>query len=248
MTYYLRTLEEPDPPFIALPVFPNRQFRHSAIYVNVDSGITAPADLAGKTVGEFALYGHDASFWIKGILSDDHGVQPERCRWVVGGFDWSMRPLDFVSHPHPADVEIAQAPPGKAWGPMLEDGEIDALISADVPQCVLNGSPKVRPLFDDPAAVERDYYRRTGIFPIMHTVAVSRELLGEHPDLARALYQGFCAAKDLTARRYRTGRIFNQMTVMLPWASRLVEDNTACSDRTGGPTASPDDRRGNLHS
>ena len=87
LSYFLRTLDLDDPPFLAIPVFPVRVFRHSAIYINTDSGITKPEDLAGKTIGEFAMYGHDAGVWPKGILSDDFGLKPEQCRWcdrVVG--------------------------------------------------------------------------------------------------------------------------------------------------------------------
>jgi hypothetical protein len=88
LSYFLRTMDFDDPPFLALPIFPVRCFRHSAIYINVDSGIETPADLGGKTIGEFAMYGHDAGVWPKGILSDDFGVKPEKCRWIIGRLDW----------------------------------------------------------------------------------------------------------------------------------------------------------------
>jgi 4,5-dihydroxyphthalate decarboxylase len=85
LSYFLRTFESDDPPFLAIPVFPQRCFRHSAIYINVASGIRNPEDLAGKTIGELAMYGHDAGVWPKGILSDEFGVRPEECRWIIGG-------------------------------------------------------------------------------------------------------------------------------------------------------------------
>ena len=116
-------------PFVAIPVFPSRVFRHGYIYVNRKSAIRTPQDLAGKTVGEFATYGHDAGVWPKGILSDDYGVTPGQCRWIVGGNDWPMAPLDFIPFLHPADVDVTPAPEGKPLGTMLEAGEIDALIS-----------------------------------------------------------------------------------------------------------------------
>ena len=90
LSYFLRTMDFDDPPFLAIPAFPNRCFRHSAIYVNVKSGIKRPEDLAGKTVGEFAMYGHDAGVWPKGILSDDFGLMPEQCRWIIGALDWPL--------------------------------------------------------------------------------------------------------------------------------------------------------------
>lgn len=165
MSYFLRTMDFDDPPFIAIPVFPNHCFRHSAIYINVDSGIKRPEDLAGKTVGEFAMYGHDAGVWPKGILSDDLGVTPNQCRWIVGSLDWPLKPIDFLPQPHPADTEVTYAPQGTDLGKMLEDGEIDALIAADVPKCMLEKSPKVARLFPDYQTTEREYYQRTGIFP-----------------------------------------------------------------------------------
>ncbi len=224
MTYYLRTLDFDDPPFIALPVFPNRSFRHSAIYVNVASGIKKPEDLVGKTVGEFAIYGHDAGVWPKGILSDEYRVTPDQCRWIVGRLDWPLKPIDFIPHLHPPHIEVT-SDPGKDLGEMLEAGEIDALISANVPRCILNNSPKVTRLFEDYETVEREYYRRSGIFPIMHTVVISREVLAQHPYLARTVYQGFCDAKNAAADQYRRGLIFNNMGIMIPWLSKLINDD-----------------------
>lgn len=225
MTYYLRTLDFDNPPFIAIPVFPNRVFRHSAIYVNTASGIKKPEDLAGKTIGEFAVYGHDAGVWPKGILSDEYGVTPDRCRWVVGGLDWPLKPIDFIPNLHPSNVEVQLAPQGKDLGSMLEAGEIDALISANVPKCALTNSPKVGRLFPDYKSVEREYYQRTGIFPIMHTVVLRRDLLAQHPDLARTIYRGFCAAKDVATENYKKGLIFNNINNMLPWFSHLIDED-----------------------
>ena len=108
MTYFLRAIEV-DPAFLAIPVFLNRSFRHSAIYVNEASGIRRPEDLAGKTIGELALYGHDAGVMAKGILSDEYGFRPATCRWIVGGIDFKMKPIDFVPQPHPANVAVTWA-------------------------------------------------------------------------------------------------------------------------------------------
>jgi len=226
MTYFLRTFEEDgESPFLAIPVFPVRSFRHGAIYINKASGIRRPEDLAGKRIGELALYGHDAGVMPKGILSDDYGVKPEQSRWIIGGIDFPMDPIDFVSHPVPAGVEVEWAGKDVDLGVMLEAGEIDALIAADIPKCVLEGSPRVGRLFEDYEAVERDYYRRTGIFPIMHAVVVRRELADEQPELIKAIYQGFLEAKDQMAAQYVKGMTFNNMTMMLPWMTRLIGDN-----------------------
>ena len=225
MTYFLRTMDFEDAPFVAIPVFPVRCFRHSAIYVNKASGIRMPGDLAGKTIGEFAVYGHDAGVWPKGILADEYGVTPDQCRWVVGGLDWPLKPVDFIPRPHPADVEVTQAPDGADLGAMLEAGEIDALIAADVPKCVLQKSPKVAHLFEDYEATERAYYKRTGIFPIMHTVVVRKELASGHPEIVRTVYQGFCEAKDAVKEQYQKGMIFNNMATMMPWFTKLVDED-----------------------
>jgi 4,5-dihydroxyphthalate decarboxylase len=225
MTYFLRTFEDGQSPFVAIPVFPVRSFRHGAIYINKASGIARPEDLVGKRIGELALYGHDAGVMPKGILSDEFGVKPEQSRWIVGGIDFPMDPIDFVSHPAPDGVEVEWAAKGVDLGTMLGAGEIDALISADVPKCVLEKSPKVGRLFEDYEAVERDYYRRTGIFPIMHTIVVKRELAMEQPALVEAVYKGFCAAKDQVAEQYVKGMTFNNMMMMLPWLTKLIGDN-----------------------
>lgn len=225
LTFYLRTLELDDPPFIAIPVFTNRQFRHSAIFINTSSGIKKPQDLAGKTIGELGTYGHDAGVWPKGILSDEYGVTPDQCRWIIGGTDQPWAPFDFIPLLHPANVDVTPAPEGKALGPMLEAGEIDAFISANVPQCVLNNSPKVAQLFPDYEPVERDYYRRTGIFPIMHTVVVRKELLTQHPGLAQAIYRGFCDSKDVAMEQYRKFRMEQHVNLMIAWFSPLFDEN-----------------------
>jgi hypothetical protein len=225
MTFYSRTLDLDDPPFAAIPVFPNRVFRHSCVYVNKSSGIKEPRDLAGKTVGEFAIYGQDSGVWAKGILSDEYGFKPEQCNWVIGGLDRPIAPFDFVPQPHPAGVDVRPAPAGKTLGSMLESGEIDALFSANVPQCVLDGSPRVTRLFPDYAEVERDYYRRTGIFPMMHTVVLPKRLLAENAGLAQAVYDGFLAAKNVAMDRYRTDRRLYEVGTMVPWMSALFEEN-----------------------
>lgn len=227
MTYFLRTMDMPAPDFLAIPVFLNRAFRHSAIYINKASGIERPEDLAGKTIGELAVYGHDAGVMPKGILADEFGFKPESARWIIGAIDFPMDPIDFIPQRHPADVQVTMAPKDADLGKMLETGEIDALISADIPACVLEKSPAVGRLFEDFEARERDYFRRTGIFPIMHTVAVKRTLADERPDVVKAIYQAFCAAKEATAQALTRGMTFNNMGTMVPWLTHLLEENRA---------------------
>jgi ABC-type nitrate/sulfonate/bicarbonate transport system substrate-binding protein len=224
LTYFLRTFDLQDASFLALPIFPNRNFRHSAIFVNTASGIDKPEDLVGKTVGEFALYGHDAGVWPKGILADDYGITPDQCRWVIGGTNHPIPSFDWIPQPMPADVDVRHAANGETLGTMLEAGDIDALISVDVPQALLDGSPKVARLFPDYKTVEQEYYRRTGIFPPMHVVAIRTELV-EQPGLAWALYRAFTEAKEIPARQYRDGATKQHMAVMTPWFSELFAEN-----------------------
>ncbi len=227
MTYFLRTFHNGESPFVAIPVFPNRAFRHSGIYINKQSGIRTPHDLNGKTIGELALYSHDAGIMAKGMLSDEFGFRPETCRWLISGLDWPLKPIEFVPHTHPREVQVTDVPREKELGAMLESGEIDALISADIPRCILEDSPKVTRLFPDYKQVERDYYRRTGIFPIMHTVVIRKDLLAKHPELAKRAYQGFCEAKKAAVEKIQHGLIFNSMGTMIPWLNDLVDTDRA---------------------
>jgi len=229
LTYFLRMMDSADTPrdapFLALPIFLNRNFRHSAIYVNTAAGIEKPQDLVGKTIGEFALYGHDAGVWPKGILADEYGVRPDECSWVIGGTNFSLPSLEWIPQPLPAGVQVRHAGPGQALGAMLESGEIDALISVDVPRGLLDGSaPSIARLFPNYEAVERDYYRRTGIFPPMHIVAVRRELTSLTKVL-RAVYAAFEDSKDLAERSYRNDAVKQHMSLVTPWFSQLFEDN-----------------------
>lgn len=224
MTFYLRSLEE-GAPFTAIPAFPNRVFRHSAVFVNRASGITGPQDLTGRTIGEFGVYGQDPGVWIKGILMDEYGFRPEANRWVIGGLDKPGEPFDFVTQTRPAGIDITDAPAGRSLSGMLLDGEIDALFTANVPQVVLDGTPDIVRLFPDYEQRERDYYRRTGIYPMMHTVAAPRELFDTHPGLATRVYDAFLRAKDIAADRYRQGRRLYEAQSMLPWTNALVEEN-----------------------
>ncbi len=224
LTFYLRLLDA-GLPYVALPIFPNRVFRHSCVFVNADAGITRPAQLAGRTIGEFGTYGQDSGVWAKGILADEYGFHPERSRWVIGGLDKPMAPFDFIPHPHPAGVDVTAAPEGACLSAMLDAGEIDALFSANVPQCVLDGSPDVARLFPDAELLEREYHRRTGIFPIMHVIVVRRDLLRERPGLAREIFRVFNEAKDTAAEYYRCNRRLYEVQTMVPWFNALVERN-----------------------
>ncbi|MFF0492106.1 ABC transporter substrate-binding protein [Nocardia sp. NPDC004068] len=227
LTYFLRTFDLPESPFLALPIFPNRNFRHSALFVNVDSGIERPEDLAGKTVGEFALWGSDPGVWMKGVLAEEYGVTPEEVRWVIGGTDHPIPEFDWIPRPVPEGVEVRHTEGAQTLAAMLEAGEIDALLSVDVPAALLDGSTrKIRRLFVDYESVERDYFRRTGIHPMMHVVAIRRELAAR-PGLARSIYRAFDEAKTLVQQRYRDDARKQHMSVVTPWFSALFAENRA---------------------
>ncbi|HWO65125.1 MAG TPA: 4,5-dihydroxyphthalate decarboxylase [Umezawaea sp.] len=226
-TFLLRSMDLEDPPFVGIPVFMMRKFQHSVVYVNEASGITEPSGLAGATIGEFAVYGHDMGIWPKGILADEHGFAPERSRWLVGGTDEPMAPMDFVPQRHPDAVDVRHIGDGDALGPMLEAGRIDALISAVPPAAVLRGDPGVRRLFADADDLEADYHRRTGIFPIMHLVVARRELVDATPGLATAVYEAFGTSKALAEQAYRADRSPEPPT---PWFTQLLDRDGRLAD------------------
>lgn len=226
LTYFLRTFDLDDSPFLALPIFPNRNFRHSSVFINTEAAIEKPQDLAGKTIGEFAMFGHDPGVWIKGIFSDEYGLTPDQSRWVIGGTDHPIPAFDWVPQPVPDGVDVRHTAGGETLGAMLESGEIDALISVDVPQALLNGSTKIARLFPDYETVERDYYRRTGIFPQMHVVAVPREM-ATRTELMTSVYRAFCQSKEIAQQKYRHGALKQHMGVITPWFSKHFEENRA---------------------
>jgi ABC-type nitrate/sulfonate/bicarbonate transport system substrate-binding protein len=225
ITYYLRSLELPDPPFIAIPVFPNRLFRHGAIFINKDSGIKEPRDLIGRKVGELHRYGHDAGIWAKGALSDDYGVTADSMTYYVGGLDAPSNEADWATAVTPPGVTINTIGAGQTLDKMLQDGAIDALFSAWIPPSMRAGSPKIGRLFTDFETVERGYFARHHVFPIMHTVVIKRSVYRENPWVARAVMDAFEKAKQAAQNIYRAGSIFFTPALMIPWVAALQERN-----------------------
>lgn len=225
LTFYLATLHSPDPPFVAIPVYPVRLFTHSAIYVNTDSGIHEPKDLIGKKMGELFIYGHDAGTWSKGILADEYGVPTNSYNYYLGGVDRTVPPWDWFPLKPPADVNVQHIGAGRTLDQMLETGEIDALYSALVPPSYLKRSPHVRRLFEDAESVERAWFRKTGIFPIMHVVAIRTEVYRNNPWVAQALYQALVAAKARTEDQFRLQEANMHRLFMIPWLTEHREEN-----------------------
>jgi hypothetical protein len=226
LTYYLRTLELSGAPFIAIPVFPNRIFRQSAIFVNRASGITRPQDLAGRRVGELHRYGHDAGIWAKGVLQEEYGVTAQSMIHFVGGLD-RHHERDWAPFVPPPGLELHQLGPNQGLDAMLEAGEIDALFTAWLPPSFAKGSTKIARLFPDYEAVERDWFRRTHIFPMMHTVVIRRDVYEQNRWIARSLMQAFDAAKARAVEQYRIAESFFGAPFMVPWLPALLEENRA---------------------
>ena len=178
-------------PYVGVPAFVSRAFRHTAIYVRTDR-IKKPADLKGKRVG-LPEYQLTANVWARAILEDDHGVKPSDIHWVRGGIEDADRP-EKIAIKLPADVKLEDAPAGKSISRLLAEGAIDGFI-APRPPSLPKGTPHVGWLFADPVAAAKDYYKRTGIFPIMHLVGVRRELVERNPWLPGAVFKAFEQAK-----------------------------------------------------
>jgi len=178
--------------YVAVPVFLSRAFRHTSIWVRKDR-VRTPQELMGKRVGvpEYQL---TANVWARAILQDDHGVQPRDIRWVRGGIETPQRP-EKIGLALPADVHVEPAPEGRTISDLLDTGEIDGFIAPRPPAGAAARNPQVRWLFDDPTAAATDWYRRTGIFPIMHVVGVRRTLVARHPWLPVAVLKAFTQAK-----------------------------------------------------
>lgn len=206
------------PKFTAIPVFMSRSFRHSGIYINTNSGIKKPEDLKGKKIGvpEYQL---TACVWIRGILQDEYGVKPSDIYWYTGGQEKPGR-IEKIKLDLPGDVNIQPIDANQTLNGMLEEHELDALIAPRAPSCFLLGSPNVKRLFTDYKTTEREYYQRTGIFPIMHVIAIKDEVLEENPWVASNLYKAFVKAKQIVYEG------FNQtaaLKVTLPWLIPEIE-------------------------
>jgi 4,5-dihydroxyphthalate decarboxylase len=215
---YLMTVGRGNSPFIAIPVFTSRIFRHSGIYVRTDRGIDAPADLKGKLLG-VPQYEMAAAVWIRGFLKEDYGVAPVDIAWHQGGLEIPGR-RSLVPLTPPAGLSIQAIPEGTTLSQMLAEGQLDGIITARPPSCFDAGHPQVRRLFADYRSVEQDYYRRTKIFPIMHVVAIRRTLAEQQPWLAASLLKGFGEAKRLAEAELRE---INALKVGLPWVTYEME-------------------------
>lgn len=222
LSSYVLSLFSENPPFTAIPVFPSRFFRHSCIYINRDRGIREPKDLIGKRVGT-PEYQMTAGVWIRGILSDEYDVPVPSVKYFNGGEEEPGR-AEKLSLSLPPEIRLEAIPATKTLSAMLDAGEIDALYTARMPSTFLRGSGKVARLFEDYQTVERAYYLKTKIFPIMHTVVIRRDVYGKYPWVVRSLYKAFVhSQREAYQELYQTAAL----KTMLPWLIRHVEDTRA---------------------
>ncbi len=218
---YLIAASRGDCPYVAMPIFPTRCFRHHALFVRTDRGIGTPRDLEGKRIG-LREYTNTVSLVARGVLQSYYGVDLTRIRWVVGDVDYREREPSEIRLPEIRGLEITRADNG-LLADLLAGGEIDGLIAYAPPRTL--GSPGVGRLFERWWEEERAYFAATGIFPIMHVVAVRRSLADSHPELAPALYRAFCAARDCALRDLE---IEQAPKTMLPWTpAHLLETRLA---------------------
>jgi 4,5-dihydroxyphthalate decarboxylase len=220
LSSYVLSLDDPKRPFVAIPVFPSRSFRHSGIFVRQGGPVRQPSDLVGKRVG-IPEYQLTAIVWIRGILEEFYGVRYDGVTYVTGGLEEPGR-IEKARVKLPGSVQIERAPEGATLSEMLDQGAIDAIYAPRTPSTFGNG--RVTRLFQDSVAVERDYYLSTGIFPIMHTVAIRREVYERDRWIAKSLQKAFDASlsevrpaqHDTTALRFS-----------LPWLVAHAEEAEA---------------------
>ncbi|GHH30346.1 ABC transporter substrate-binding protein [Streptomyces lanatus] len=219
--WYVRARAAERPGSVGIPVFPSRMFRHSSVYVNVDSGIDRPEDLVGKRVG-CPEYQMTAAVWMKGILADHHGVPVDSVSYFTGGLEEPGR--QEVELGLPERFRVQNIGSDRTLSAMLEAGEIDALYTAQMPSPFIQRSPRVRRLFEEPEVAEVQYFQKTGIYPIMHLIVVRQDIHETHPWVAQSLVKAFDEAKavayqemyDTAAHKY-----------MLPWLALQAENARA---------------------
>ncbi len=218
-------------PYIGIPVFLSRMFRHSNIFVNTHAGIREPRDLIGKTVG-VPWYPMTAAVWMRGMLAHDYGVTPEKMDWLYAQdvFPWTP----------PPELSLSRIAPDRSLDAMLDTGEIAALLTARQPLAFQNGSPNVARLFPNPRAVEEEYFTRTRLFPIMHTVVVRREILARHSWVANSLFNALAQAKALA---YRDLLETDALRCTLPW----LQDEAERTERVMGRDFWPYGLEANRH-
>ncbi len=218
---YCVSLNQPERPFVALPVYPSRFFRHSCIYVNAGAGIREPKDLIGKRIAS-PEYQMTAPVWIRGILHDHYGVPVENAGqpYLFGGEEEPGR-IEKLKLELPPGIRLQAIGPAQTLSQMLADGEIDALYTARAPSSFVRGDGRVKRLFENYADLERAYWRDTGIFPIMHVIVMRRDVYEANRWIAQSLTKAFYAAQK---KAYEDLAETAALKSMLPWLVAHVEE------------------------
>jgi 4,5-dihydroxyphthalate decarboxylase len=215
---YLIALSRGKSPYVAIPIFLSRTFRHSAVYIRTDRGIKGPADLRGKRIG-VPEYQMSAVMWFRGYLHDEYNIAAKDISWVQAGLENPGRRDKFpLNLPTGFPLESLSE---ETLDGMLADGRLDAVISARRLPCFIDRHPRVRRLFPDYRRVERDYYLRTGVFPIMHAVGIKCELMCKHPWLAASVFKAFLQAKRLSEAEFAEPAA---LKIGLPWITAEYEE------------------------
>lgn len=212
LSSYTLLVDRGEAPFVAIPVFPSRAFRHNAIYVNESSGITGPGDLVGRTVG-VPEYQMTAAVWIRGILAEHHGVPVESVTYRTGGLHQTGRVEKLALDLGP-DIRVDPIADDQTLARMLVEGQIDALYTARTPAPYFDPTSGVRRLFEDPKGVEQAYFQHTGVFPIMHVIVVRRDVYEANRWVARSLMSAFEESKRRAVERLRETV---SLSCSLPW-------------------------------
>lgn len=206
-------------PFVGVPAFPSRVFRHSGIFICANRGVERPEDLRGRRIGvpEYAM---SACVWMRGLLHHEYGVPPEEITWVTGGQEVPGR-KERVKLNLPPSIRLNPLPENDTLNRALCEGEIDALFCAQPPSAFEAGDPRVQRLFPDFRSAEQDYFRRTALFPIMHTLVIRRDIYNGNPWLAQSLLQAFTRAKQEVEKALGD---LDWLMCMLPWSVAEFED------------------------
>jgi 4,5-dihydroxyphthalate decarboxylase len=222
LSSYLRTVAAGTSAYIGIPAFVSRIFRHSGIYIRTDAGIREPADLRGKRVG-VPEYQITAVVWMRGMMQHEYGVKPSEIHWRNGGQEQPGRGERTPLKPIPG-LDLKPLGPDQTLVGMLRDGELDALFTARAPSSFLNGEPHIARLFPNIREAEQAYYRKTGLFPIMHLVGIRRTLHERYPWLATSVYKAFLEAKALAMFNLCD---VNALMVTLPWLVAETQETMA---------------------
>jgi 4,5-dihydroxyphthalate decarboxylase len=228
---YLMINDRRSLPFLAIPVFPHRRFRHSYLFVNAAAGLSAPKDLEGRKVG-LRTWQNTAALWLRGILEEHYGVD-------ISSIQWFCQDEEDIPFTLPPEFKVTYLGRDRNVNQMLVEGELDGLIFPEIPSAFKQGDPRVQRLFADAKAEEQRFYRETGLFPLMHTVVITENLLERDPWVATSLLKAFRVSKELAWRQMEDPR-----RISLAWVRELIEEQREVMGKDPWPYDLPSNRQG----